>query len=58
MIVMKNVFNVLIIIFLLRKVINVYKFAKVFNKVFLFKKRLFSNILILCKDTYGDNETK
>ena len=55
MIVIKNVFNVLIIIFLLKKVINVYKFAKVFNKVFLFKKRLFSNILILCKDTYGDN---
>ena len=53
---MKNVFNVLIIIFLLMKVINVYKFAKVFNKVFLFlKKNFFSNILILCKDTYGDN---
>ena len=38
MIAIKNVFNVLIIIFWLKKVINVYKFAKVFKKVFYFKK--------------------
>ena len=38
MIIMENVFNVLIIILWLKKVINVSKFAKVFKKVFYFKK--------------------
>ena len=37
MIPMENVFNVLIIIFLLKKVINVWKYAKVFKWVFFLK---------------------
>ena len=52
MIIMENVFNVLIIILWLKKVINVSKFAKVFKKVFYIKKYFI--LLIYKKDTYGD----